>query len=317
MPSPRISVVIPNFNYARFLPKAIRSVLNQSLSAHEIVVVDDGSTDNSREVIASFGDDVRSIFQPNGGLASAVNEGTLAAGGDWVALLDADDVWHPDKLAAVAENIELYPDAALVAHAVEKIDIDGEPLGTTWPLAMPSGNIARQAARCGGHWFSPPTSGLCFRRSLLQDIGPVPDGLFPDEYLPYVVAQLAPVATINRPLSYWRMHDANMSRELTGVSLKRFERSLRRFRQNNHAVGDTLARLGCDRRLSLDHLWPYQLLRSRAEDGVSPARLIRLGLWHNADPSWARRSKSVIKNLLKIYISDRRQLRRCGNGVMS
>lgn len=308
MSPPLISVVISNYNYANYLPIAIRSVQSQTITDHEIIVVDDGSTDDSRQVIESFGDRVRSVYKNNGGLASAVSAGLAEAKGRWVCLLDADDIWYPEKLSAMLDLAEKYPDAVLLGHPVEKIDASGLALGYVWPPHLPSGDISRRAARCGGHWFSPPTSGLSFRRSMLQEIGPIRDGLFPDEFLPYVLAQLGPVASTNQVLSGWRIHDDNMHHEDTGVSRQRFEKTKRRFEANETQVNAVLERMGSPRRVSLNGHWLYQLLLRRSGGKVSVVSLIRLGLFHNADPSWVRRGKAVAKNLLKIFGDDRRKL---------
>lgn len=97
--SPRISVVIPVFNGERFLGEAIRSVLSQTLPPYEVLVIDDGSTDGSASLAESFGPPVRVIRQDNRGEAAARNRGIECAKGDWVAFLDCDDVWKPEKLA--------------------------------------------------------------------------------------------------------------------------------------------------------------------------------------------------------------------------
>lgn len=97
--SPRISVVIPVFNGERFLAEAIRSALSQTLPPYEILVIDDGSTDGSAEIAESFGPPVRVLRQENRGEAAARNFGIEAASGDWIAFLDCDDVWQPEKLA--------------------------------------------------------------------------------------------------------------------------------------------------------------------------------------------------------------------------
>lgn len=107
-----ISVVIPNYNYARYVKDAIQSVLDQTYSNFEIVVVDDGSTDESVKTIQEFGDRVRLIEQQNQHLSAARNTGIKAAKGKWIAFLDSDDVWHPRKLEfqvdALKKNLEWF-----------------------------------------------------------------------------------------------------------------------------------------------------------------------------------------------------------------
>jgi len=92
----KISVVIPTYNHARWLPESIESALNQTLKSHEVIVVDDGSKDNTREVVSAY--PVRYIYQANSGRSASRNTGVREATGDWIALLDADDYWLPRKL---------------------------------------------------------------------------------------------------------------------------------------------------------------------------------------------------------------------------
>ena len=93
-----VSIIIPNFNQARFVVSAIESALGQTYPFFEIIVVDDGSTDNSREVVARFGNKVRYMWQKNQGLAGARNTGIKAAKGEFIGLLDADDEWERNFL---------------------------------------------------------------------------------------------------------------------------------------------------------------------------------------------------------------------------
>lgn len=97
-PSPAISVVIPTHDRAHTLPRAIVSALEQTLPAREVIVVDDGSTDGTAALVAGYGERVRCLYQPNAGVATARNTGIRAAQGDWVAFLDSDDFWLPQKL---------------------------------------------------------------------------------------------------------------------------------------------------------------------------------------------------------------------------
>ena len=129
--TPRFSVVIPAFNAAATLARAIESVRAQSWPAHEIIVVDDGSTDASAAVAAKFGDAVCLIRQPNSGVSVARNAGAAAATGDWLAFLDADDWYAPDRLRLHAEWIA--EDAALdcLTGDYEYRDAAGALLGTS------------------------------------------------------------------------------------------------------------------------------------------------------------------------------------------
>src|SRR6476646_282737 len=95
---PLVSILINNYNYERFLKDAIDSALNQTYSKIEVIVVDDGSTDNSRSVIESYQDKVTAIFKENGGQASAFNTGFEASQGEIICFLDADDMFQPEKV---------------------------------------------------------------------------------------------------------------------------------------------------------------------------------------------------------------------------
>src|SRR3954468_10533282 len=108
MVAPRFSVVIPTYNRAAYLAEAVRSVRDQTYPAHEIIVVDDGSTDNTAqvvEILANDGIPLRYLRQANQGVAAARNRGIQAAAGDWIALLDSDDTWLPRKLEAASTLI--------------------------------------------------------------------------------------------------------------------------------------------------------------------------------------------------------------------
>jgi glycosyltransferase involved in cell wall biosynthesis len=105
-----ISVVIPAYNTAEHIGRAIDSVLGQSVAANEIIVVDDGSTDGTAKVVAGFGDKVKYIRQDNAGVSVARNTGIAAATGDWIAFLDSDDEWASEKLQAQSEHLRRNSD---------------------------------------------------------------------------------------------------------------------------------------------------------------------------------------------------------------
>jgi hypothetical protein len=116
---PQVSVIIPTYNRAGYVVEAIDSVLAQTFNEHEIIVVDDGSTDNTKEVLAKYGDRLRYIYQANAGVSSARNHGIQEAKADWIAFLDSDDIWFPEKLAVQMEFVHKYPDVVLHTVNVE------------------------------------------------------------------------------------------------------------------------------------------------------------------------------------------------------
>ncbi|WP_456406408.1 glycosyltransferase family 2 protein [Thiolapillus sp.] len=118
----RVSVVIPNYNYAPHIGAALDSVLAQSIQPLEIIVVDDGSTDDSIQVVRSYGDKVHLIEQKNQHVSAARNTGIKAATGNWIALLDSDDLWHPRKLEFQIKALTENPDWAFVASCPDETD---------------------------------------------------------------------------------------------------------------------------------------------------------------------------------------------------
>ena len=120
-----VSVIIPNYNYGRFLAAALESVLTQTYAAYEVIVVDDGSTDDSLAVLAGYADHVSVLRQKNQGVGAARNAGVAAASGDLIAFLDADDYWLPRKLEVQVAHFAAQPHLGLVHCGVHYVDVAG------------------------------------------------------------------------------------------------------------------------------------------------------------------------------------------------
>ena len=155
----KISVVIPAYNSENCIRETLDSALNQTLPAHEIIVVDDGSKDNTAGVVGSFGDRVRYIRQDNRGIAGARNTGINAATGDWIAFLDHDDLWLPMKLEKQAKVIKEKPGLVCVYTTFSYLHLDGSleeipvfPAKKLWPALryrtpiLPSTAIVKRSA---------------------------------------------------------------------------------------------------------------------------------------------------------------------------
>lgn len=125
----RVSTIIPTYNRAGIVPRAIESALAQTWSDHEVVVVDDGSRDDTPRAVGAYGDRVRYVRQDNAGLPAARNAGVQVATGDAFALLDDDDTWAPDKLAAQVEYLEAHPDIGMVLTEIVRFAPDGSERG--------------------------------------------------------------------------------------------------------------------------------------------------------------------------------------------
>jgi glycosyltransferase involved in cell wall biosynthesis len=119
---PRVSVITPTFNCAKFLDRAIASALGQTYTDYEVIVVDDGSTDNTRDVVGRYGAGIRYFFQPNEGLSSARNLGLSKASGEFIAYLDADDMWFPPKLESQVAFLAAHAECGLVHSDAAVID---------------------------------------------------------------------------------------------------------------------------------------------------------------------------------------------------
>lgn len=125
MGEPLISVVIPAYNSARFIGEALSSVLAQTFTDYEIIVVDDGSTDDTREVVGALGDRVRLVSQKNAGAGAARNRGIAAARGTWIAFLDSDDQWRPEHLRILLDAAEASPEFPLIYGSKTTVDEQG------------------------------------------------------------------------------------------------------------------------------------------------------------------------------------------------
>lgn len=149
-----VSVVIPTYNHARYLPDAINSVLAQTFDDWEALIIDDGSTDNTREVAAQFTDPrISYIYQENRGLSGARNTGLAVAQGELIALLDADDQWMPGFLARMVNELNNHPDAAAAYCGFRWMDAGGSPLKQS-VLKVVSPERFREVLLYEGSWLS-------------------------------------------------------------------------------------------------------------------------------------------------------------------
>ncbi|MDP8924328.1 MAG: glycosyltransferase [Chloroflexota bacterium] len=298
------SVVISNYNYARFLRDAIDSALNQTYPHIEVVVVDDGSTDYSREIIAGYGDHIVPVYKENGGHASAINAGFEASRGDVICLLDADDLFLPRKVSRVVRAFAANPRATLVYHPLQAIDGQLAGIGRPWPRAVWRGDIRHQVERSGGWWPHPTTSALAFRRSFAGRLLPVPPPnrtTYPDTYLAGPAAFVGPVVGLRGSLALFRLHGQNMSYWGRQADDDDAERTREKFRRNRdqyvdefHRLKRSLERLGISApSLSLDDHLPYQRYRRALGEPVSLSRLSISALRCPALPAPMRLTEAV------------------------
>lgn len=213
---PLFSVLIPNYNYARYVGLALESVLNQTYQNFEVVVCDDGSTDNSRQVIEEYAKKdprIKLVAQENCGFTSAVNTAYENCKGEIIALLDADDAFKPSKLEKVLEAFGQHPRSALCVHRVLPVSATGQPLGRPYPEHIDYGWIGPEKLREGGCSDLPTTSGLSFRRELASQLFPIPVEIkrFVDYYLSRTGQFLTELCLAPGALTEYRLHGASMS----------------------------------------------------------------------------------------------------------
>jgi len=223
---PRFSIVINNFNYGRFLSRAIDSALRQDYPYVEVIVVDDGSTDESPAIIAGYADRCIAVLGENRWQGAAYNAGFRASRGDIVLFLDSDDVLYPQAASAIVRA--WTPTTAKVQFPLEVIDAAERPLGHRMPnLPFVAGDV-RALLFAYGYYPSPPGSGNAFSRRMLERVMPLDEEAW-RVGSDGVVIGLAPlygeVVSLPQPLAGYRQHDSNHS-EMSGTNLGKIRRDL-------------------------------------------------------------------------------------------
>ena len=205
-----VSVLINNYNYGRFLRAAIDSALAQTYPHVEVVVVDDGSTDDSREIIGSYGDRVRPLLQSNGGQAAAVNAGLRMVRGDILFLLDSDDILAPDVAERAVAQFEADERCVRVQFRLATVDEAGNPTGDAvpprgWPLL--TGDLSTHVKRYR-MFRSPPTSGNAWLTEAFRRLPPAPEDLrmYVDRWWSELSALLGTVGALDGIGGYYRLH---------------------------------------------------------------------------------------------------------------
>lgn len=211
----QLSVLIDTYNHERLIETAIRSVLEQDFPAsrREIIVIDDGSTDGTAEIVGRFEPQLRLMSKQNGGQASAFNAGIPECRGEVIVFLDGDDWWKPGKLRTIAEAFSADASLGMIGHGfIESFDDHRERIiapGSQVRLRVDSAEAARffRLSRC---YFG--TSRLALRAELAQRILPVPEALVfeADEYLFSMAAAMAPFEVLPEALTHYRVHAGNL-----------------------------------------------------------------------------------------------------------
>jgi glycosyltransferase involved in cell wall biosynthesis len=212
MTAPLITVLINTYNYGHFVEQAIDSIVSQDfpLEKVEILVVDDGSTDNTSERVRKYGSRIRYLYKPNGGQASALNLGIAKARGEIIALLDADDLFLPGKLARIAEAFRQDPALGMVYHRLLEWHMQTDERREWRHFSPVSGDIHKLPDQFL-LYVTQPTSCITFRRTSLNRLLPIPESIrmLADCYLAALIPFLSPILAIPEFLAIYRIHETN------------------------------------------------------------------------------------------------------------
>lgn len=204
---PLTTVYLANYNYAEYLERSIRSVLKQTVTDFELIIIDDGSTDNSHEIIKKFEDieNVFVVFQRNSGLVKTNNVALKLSRGKYIMRLDADDYLEPHALEIMASELESHPDCAIVFPDYYLIDESDNVVG----------HVRRHDFRNGVSLKDQPAHGACtmIRKDILKRVGGYNEKFDrQDGYdLWLKIIDNYPIRNINLPLFYYRKHDRNLT----------------------------------------------------------------------------------------------------------
>jgi glycosyltransferase involved in cell wall biosynthesis len=208
--NPKVSVIIPNYNYEKFIAATVESVLSQTYKNIEIIIVDDGSKDNSLEVLKQFGDKIRIIEQKNAGVSVARNHGVSLSTGEYIAFLDADDIWLPEKLERQIEKFKADAEIGLVHCSMTLINPQEEPIGEN--NNGQAGFVSEEFLLFERGVVVGAGSTALVKRSIFDEVGGFDLRLSTaaDWDFCYQVSRTHKIGFVTEPLVLYRMHGTNM-----------------------------------------------------------------------------------------------------------
>jgi glycosyltransferase involved in cell wall biosynthesis len=272
MKAPLFTVLIDTYNYGEFIEEAVSSALAQDfpVEEREILVVDDGSTDDTQERLRKYGEAIRYLRKPNGGQASAFDFGFDHARGQILALLDADDVWLPEKLKRVHEEFKRYPEAGMVYHRVHLWNGSDDISEDSYFIPV-SGNVT-ESKHALLQYPMVGTSCLAFRREALQKLLPVPESLRfqADAYLTALIIFVAEVAALPEFLGKYRLHGANLFQtNAEQVSRSQIERRMAMREALLREIQNWLQMHGADLNSTDMRAYLEQWIKAQEKDGFA------------------------------------------------
>jgi glycosyltransferase involved in cell wall biosynthesis len=290
-----ISVLINNYNYGRFVGRAIDSALGQQAVDVEIVVVDDGSSDQSPAILEAYGDRVKVLFQKNRGQAAAINTAVHSSSGEILCFLDADDWWAPTKLSAIAKAFKADAQLSLAYHRLQPVLSDGSPTMRPIPRTLCAGNLAPRLMRSAGWWPFPMTSAVAVRRSAWDTAGDIPEDfrISADAWLVGIYPFLGSVAALPESHGFYRIHSNNWYRQSVDAAMLR--KRMAHWRATLDATNRFLLTRGLGERLYLTDHHPYQVASAMLEgaDMFTRLRLGMDGVFFAGEPNLLRRLRDA------------------------
>lgn len=309
MKDPWVSVIINNYNYERFLARAMESVLAQSYPRVELIVVDDGSTDGSRDIIMNYAERLIPVFKENGGQGTAFNSGYEASTGELVLFLDADDCLIPNTLQTVVDlyNADGGQGLAKIQFTLEMVDADLKSLGKLIPPSLPATQeeLFEELLTTWGY-RTPPTSGNVYTREVLEKVMPVPPSYYnysTDAYLNIQTPFQGRVLSIKEILGKYVYHGANQWLTLGNeLSLDKIRNYVEVDERNKELLRSTTEKFGYalkakDNRYSMRSVMMLFKLEGPSELVGSNAFDIML---RGIRAAWSDKNESLFKKILSI-----------------
>lgn len=242
-----LSVVVSSYNYGRYLREAIDSALSLRCDHLQVIVVDDGSTDDSIDIIKSYGSRIETLFQKNQGQVASCAAGLKLCHYDIVIFLDSDDRLEP----CAAEEIMAHwtPETVKMQYVLQAIDDNGALVNTIFPKyphGLTPATIKRELLRASVYPAT-TTSGTAFSRTFLMDVMPIPAsyGCHIDDALNAISPLYGDVQTLRKVLGQYRVHDRNVTAH-SELTVERFESYAHEYRERARYLADNCERLGVD-----------------------------------------------------------------------
>jgi glycosyltransferase involved in cell wall biosynthesis len=301
--NPLVSVLMVNYNYGHFIGAAVESVVAQTYRNFELIICDDGSTDNSRDIISGYAqrdERIKPIFKANGRVAAALNAAYRVSSGPIVTMLDADDLFQPQKLERVVEKLSGGGRVGMVFNTLTKIDAVGKEMGRAPEFgAFDRGELRERLLASAAHWSVGPTSAISFRRECADIVFPIPEEQFKteaDAYMCTVAPLYYAVDVIDEPLTLLRIHSSNLT-STTSMNVAFCEKIM-------NAGERVFAVLSA---IAAKHGWPVTKLEHNPT--YCEMRLIRDYLRGDAWSTTSRNIRDLRAAAARVHTADQRKTR--------